>query len=62
MKTKGSPNKQKRGVDIFSNLMLMKFRPKTIEGSKKMVDSAKKSKNILSLVKNKQHHNKVDLY
>jgi hypothetical protein len=61
MKNKGSPSKQKRGVDIFSNLMLMKFRPKTIEGSRKIVDSSKNTKNILSLVKNKQL-NKVDTY
>lgn len=62
MSRKIIPNvNQKRGVEIFSNLMLMKFRPRTVDGSKTIADSHKNNKNILSLIKNKQQA-KVDPY
>ena len=34
-RTKSSSGKTKQGLELFSDLMLMKFKPKSLEGTKK---------------------------
>lgn len=57
MKKKPSPNvKHKGGVDIFSDLMLMRFKPKTNEGTRTIVRSPKHNNNLHASLKDKKHH------
>lgn len=47
MNKKPSPNvKHKRGVDIFSDLMLMRFKPKSTDGTKNILHSPKNNNNL----------------
>lgn len=49
-----SSNKNKaQGLELFSEMMLMKFKPKSIEASKKAVESPVIRKRILGNLKQK---------
>lgn len=57
MKKKPSPNvKHKGGVDIFSDLMLMRFKPKTSEGNRNSLHSPKHNNNPHTSLKDKKYH------
>jgi hypothetical protein len=38
-RTTSANNKDKQGLELFSDLMMMKFKPKSLEGSRKAKES-----------------------